>query len=421
MNIFVEKAINTPSPLFSSNDYLRGSTELNSTAALLYLIIYDYEQEDSYEDHEEVQSAIYTKLSNVISGCKEPAFDNSHCWGYSPLCASIALIKNKESLWDLFNIEEQARLTQCMKMFLYMWNWGCNKHNNFRTGAGLHGNFTKANSVNYMLTNNVLITFCRHFFGDLSNTSATPHINCNNILTTADYDAEIAKLREFNFMNAYTTWTRPEQPITDEITQWSTRDLFIDGKNRTKLFIPNIQFEVVNPAYAGYGRGVKINISYWNPTKPEVPLINVPIGLINDILDYCFNQRVISSVIIEDFNFTAKCKNDAVSPYENQEGMMEEFNLNFDGAGRRSSLFHCDIDFVLVSCLMAAWKHLGIYDIMSTDRASKIAVGMNDYLFKKMNNYEGFSLGYPEKPGNSIDISIWKHYWETVQNPEKLS
>ena len=94
LNYLIEQAIKNPIQ-FQRFDYYTGTEELNATSNVLQLILYDYNHKD-YEEKNAVRNAIKQSFYLVLHKNSAPAFDNSHNWGYSLLCESIALIKKKE-------------------------------------------------------------------------------------------------------------------------------------------------------------------------------------------------------------------------------------------------------------------------------------------------------------------------------------
>jgi hypothetical protein len=377
-----------------------------TTGALLYLINYDYEHEN-YEDSQTVRASIYKKLQHVIKGGKEPCFENSHCWGYTQLCQAFALIKNKKELWNLFSNEEKERITQLMRMFLFMWNWGCNKYNHYRTGAGMRGNFCKVSSPNYELNNNALIIYIIHYFYGRLTGEPDQFLALNEILRNVHYDTEMEKLKNYGFMNAHDTWTTRVVSVTGEELV-SVKDIFNNGG---EIYTEHEEFEVINPYYLGYGKGVKINISYWDERHKDEPTCEIPHKMIKTILDECFSGVCTSTIHIEDYDFTAGLKDGTVSPYEGREGMMHEFNLAFDGVSRRSSIHHCIIDFILVVNTINTLKKLNIIDVTKEEYWPNIQVGMEDFLYKYEHGYNGFSLGYRERD-KETDILLQKDIWQ---------
>jgi hypothetical protein len=291
-------------------------------------------------------------------------------------------------------------------MFLFMWNWGCNKYNQYCTGAGMHGNFQKHSGPNYMLNNNALITFILHFFDSVTPVDDVFYKNANEILNTVDYDIEMQRLQEYGFLNAYTTWTTPDQIGFDGTVLPGTKEIFNNG-GRIKAEV--VQFGSPVIINRGYGNGVKINITYKDPWNFNITNTDIPYGVIEHILLDCFSATCHSVIEIEDYDFTAKINNNFISPYEGKLGMMKEFNISDDGVARRSSLYHCDIDFILVITSIATWKHLNIIDVTTQAYWPQISVGMEDYLYKKQNGYHSFSLGHPED--KQIRTQLWGNYW----------
>lgn len=405
MNKELQLAIEATPPAFSRFDYLCGEGELDLAGSYLYLVVYDYEHKD-YEEKELVREKIHSKMYDILYGGMEPAFENSHCWGYAPLCQALTLIHNKQELWELFTEDEQKRIHQIMKMFLFMWNWGCNKYNNYITGAGMHGNFHKASSPNYLFTNNLLIIFLLHYFHGTCNGS-NQFVEMNEILRNADYEAEMNILRDYGWNNALKSWTVPDRIGVNGSICYGTKHIFENGG---KLTGEKRQFEVLCETSFGYGQGVKINISYWDTKNREKGLIPIPHGIIEQIYTDCFCNECKSVVEIEDYDYICSIQDKTTSPYEGRYGMMKEFNLEFDGVSTRSSLKHCKIDFYLVATTSAAIQLLGISNLQETAFWESIKVGMADYLYKEEHGYNGFSLGQREAIAE-INIEQWKNHW----------
>lgn len=397
-------------PRFSEHDYLYGINELNQCSDVLYLVLYDYEHED-YAEKDEVRKLIRLSLAPILYQGHEPTFNNSHNWGYPVLCQTFALIKNKDDLWNLFNEDSQARITVLMKMFGLMWNFGCNAFNNYTTGIGLHGNYTKHSGPNYRLSNNLLLPYVVSFFGGLK--------YVNDIFKFTTYDENIAELRKYNFMNAYHTWTTPGIDLPDGTCSPGARELYstlekrqlTGDASRTSAYINDNG----NIKFAGRGQGCTL-IYYYLPRgvtwASKENMLSYPDGLIQDVLlDTFSGGAVVSSIYIEDEDAYCKMENNAVSPYETLDGMMKEFNIPDDGLGQRSSIEHCMIDFVLVTTSLCALKYLNIVDIYNLPYWDKIKVGMNDFLYKYHNGYNGYSMGQWEKVLPKLNLGLWENYW----------
>jgi hypothetical protein len=398
---------------FSRFDFKSGLNELESTTILLQLILYHYEHAE-YSEKEEVKVAIKKLLDDVLYNGYEPAFDNSHNWGYSLLCESFALIKHKEDLWSMFNAEDQARITLLMKMFALMWNFGCNAGNRYNTGIGLNGNYGKDSGPNYRLTNNILIPYIAKFFGDLHQVNLFFQYE-------ADYDVIINQLKAFKFRNAYITWTRPGIEFPDGTVApgakelYNTREHVGSGEPAISAYSRDLHGNIV---YLGQGHGCR-QCYHYLPYKSTVQVDRTSYeGVINDVLDDCFNGgNVVSKVYIEDEDEWCRMLDDAISPYEGQAGMMKEFNIPDDGMGQRSSIFHCEIDFNLVCACLATFKYLEIAQLVDLPMWDQIKTGMSDFLFKYEHSYQGYSMGRFEPDSQTSQLSattaIWSGYWTT--------
>lgn len=401
----LDYAINYPAPEFSIEDGFYGTGSINPTSALLYLILYDYEHK-AYTGATKVRSAIYSKVAPILAGGKEPAFDNSCCWGYSLLCESFALIKRKPELWALFSEDEQNRMKCLMQMFLIMWQWGCNKYNNYKTGASMRGNYNKMAGANYKFTNNLLIAFCCDFL-EYPNGYGT----WTYFMNILNYDEKMAELKNFGFTNAYKNWTTPERIAVDGTVLPSTKTIWENGG---QCYREEIQCEMLNTTYAGWGNGIHHSVQYHDAVHPEEGNKDIPLGVIEHVFTDCFNNICVSQIEIEDYDYTAGIADGTISPYEGQYGMMQEFNIEFDGISRRSSIYHCDIDFVLAIAAIATLKHLNIIDLREATYWPQIVVGMEDYIYKIEHGYNSFSLGFEEKGTfkRRIDKELWLDYWK---------
>lgn len=382
---------------FSQWDWLKGVNEMKTTSALLYLIAYDYEHED-YPEKEQTLQKIKSKLDVILHHRAEPTFENVHNWGYPLLCQSIALLKNKPDLWNLFNEEEKAELTFFMRMFLYTWNFGCNTENNYHGTWGIHGNFAKGGTPNYMLTNEALLPFLASFF------ECTDTLDpLNQIINDFHWGKEKNYMLSQNFHNSLKAWTATGV-TTDTGHKYGGAYTLL-----TKpcwLVTEDFEYGMTNYNVRGNGKGIKVPLSYTYKGK-EIELRE---GLIDLILQKCFSLPCQTKVVIEESSLECSTENNEVSPFEGQQGMMLEFNSK--DFSTRSSLFHCSIDFVLVASTITSLKLLNLIDVTNKEYWNNVKVGMEDYLFKKEHNYRGYSMGQIEKE-DPVDITLWKEYWVT--------
>ena len=330
-----------------------------------------------------------------------PTFVNSHNWGYPVLCQSFALIKHKEDLWNLFTSKEQEQITQCMRMFLFMWNFGCNANNWYNSGWGMHGKYNKFSNSNYELTNNILLPFLISFFEDDVNTLDI----LNSIVLNLDWEKEYKTLIDLGLNNAAEMWNSPEIVAPDESGRCSARRLIEQGG---ECFIKTVEYGEENYNYKGFGKGVKTLIEY--DSRSIWYYDNITEEIVETVLEKCFSKVCTSNIPIPDTSIICGMPNNIISPYEGQQGMMLEFNST--DVHIRSSLFHCSIDFVLSLSACTTLKLLGVKDITLSENWPKIKTGIEDYLFKKENGYQGYSMGRKETY-DRINIDLWKNYWET--------
>ena len=399
-------------PKFNSLDYTSGTEELNKTQLLLQLIIHHYENKN-YDEKSDVIYAITHSLDEILYKGNEPTFDNSHNWGYPALCASITLIKNKEDLWNAFSDDAKDRMDVIMRMFALMWNFGCNAYNNFKSGIGLHGNYHKNWGPNYRLSNNMLFPYILNYFGDIE--------AVNNIFIESDsYNKTINLLSKFNFRNALAVWTRAEINY-DELTAPSAEFLYT-YKTQPNILRPAYDLymkdNLGNTIKYGYGSGCQIPAAYISDSviyRKE----DITVPLIHDVLEDTFSGgKVVSEVYIEDADFTCSMPNNLKSPYEGQEGMMDEFDA--PDILMRSSLWHCELDFILCMIHFKALSLLDVFDIKKCHYWNKVNVGMNDFIFKKENGYIGFSMGNTEENLKELKSSYWIDEWKKFSESEVI-
>lgn len=400
--------VNRPPIKFYKEDFRHGYHELNSCGNLLSAIVYDYEQEDNYTLQDRLHSYIKEALYFVLHKGYEPTFDNCHNWGYPMLCQSFALIKNKETLWNLFDEDEKERITVLMEMFVHMWNFGCNQYNGYKTGIGLHGNYQKNANPNYMFSNEALILYCIHFFGSM-------HDVCQ-VMIHNPYELVIEKLEKYGFTNALRVWTTEGFELPDGTKSAGAKELF--GNRTTRRMTPQYWMEAYtkdadgNIYYAGRGKGCTLPYYYRERNFDVKDFESYPVEIYKHILGKCFDggECVNTVVIKEEEDMVAHIKDNAISPYAGRDGMMFEFN-SWDFMGTRSSLFHCEIDFYLAAAMFTTLKLLG-NDILETyEDKEKVLVGMADFLFKKEHGYSGYCMGRAEDHEVQFVLDQWINHW----------
>ena len=406
----INELIQRPQPKFSISDFAGGLQELYTTSGLVSLILHDYDAEENYAEQGMVREAIKNKCKLVLEGGYEPTFNNGHCWGYSLLCQSFALLKNKPALWALFTPDEQNRITCLMRMFMHMWTFGCNKYNNFSTGVNLAGNWKRNGSPNYMLTNEAIILYCVQFFGDM-------HVVGQ--ICEQPYEEMIADLQKYRFKNAYLTWTTPGFELPDGTMAPGAKELF--GNMQVRRSTPGYRVNAYrkdafgNIVRAGYGKGCVIPFYYRDRDFEHPDYESYPREVYEHILAKTFSGGICTDNIVVDVedDFCTSIKDGTSSPCVGLDGMMHEFN-NWDHFGTRSSIFHCELDFYLIAAMIETLKHFGVDILADSTTKARVLVGMEDCLYKMEHGYTGYSMGRVETNGRVPELTEWIDYWKTT-------
>ena len=190
----------TYSPDKEDNDNSNGV--FYSASGLLYLLM-----EERRRPSEEVNARIIAHLENLVSGGKEPRFDNCCFWSYDPLSGAIAVAKRTPSVWDKLKTETKDRLDLVMKCFAVMSAFGTHDENDYSTGVGMGGNFGKNWNPNYRLANVAPILAAVGYFGSAK--------AVNDLLVSFDYDEYQKKLHEYGFTRTLDAWEVPDRELAD--------------------------------------------------------------------------------------------------------------------------------------------------------------------------------------------------------------
>ncbi len=70
-------------------------------------------------------------------------------WSDGPIAQAILLIKHTPVAWDALGTAGRAKADWLMAAMAVLGNWGFNDANNWNTGIGLGGNFSKTNNPNF--------------------------------------------------------------------------------------------------------------------------------------------------------------------------------------------------------------------------------------------------------------------------------
>jgi hypothetical protein len=236
----------------------------------------------------------------------------------------------------------------------------------------------------------------------------------------------IQELKDFGFNNAYTTWTTKGINLPDGSSSLGAKELYGSredrlakgGAYRLEAFIKDKDDNIYS---AGHGKGCTLPFFYADRDNVKKDFKSYPDIVYKKVLEKVFTGGpCINGIKIEtEENFITHIKDNSDTPYLGQEGMMREFN-NFDSMGQRSSMFHCEIDFHLVSSMINTLKLLGVDILKDYEDASKVIVGMNDCWYKKEHGYAGYCLGRIEERYPPLYLDIWAKQWTELIDSKEI-
>jgi len=357
---------------------------LEDALSLFALSLHERESQDG-----SAVERICEHLTTVAAERNAPFFDAICLWSYCPLSASIALARTTPSVWDRLGEEVRVRLNFMMEMFTYLEAFATADCNNYKTGPGLSGNYSKNWNPNYRLANVPVMVFAACFFGEGDLKKGEQAVN--TLLNSFDsdvYEKIIARLDEYGWDRAKAIWTTPARVHEDGTEGKSAKEVLINGGETYSLDYTHSY--VTKDA----GTGLGVSCGKQGYFYSGFPLSN-PTGIVEALLDFNYSGGAVKSEHYFDVNNDGVAERIAWildgshSPYENQIGMMKEF-----ASGNRSSAGYCSHDFLLSTCLIAASKSLGFYNAEGNPELwGKIKVGNRDFLYKNEVGYQGFATG----------------------------
>jgi len=366
-----------------------------------------------------VCARIAEHLESVTSPEVAPSFDALCHWSYCPLAASIALAKATPTVWNALGDETKARLDFMMECFAYLESLATSDYNDYNTGPGLAGNYNKKWNPNYRLANVPVMLFATHYFGD--GDSARGASAVNSLIRSFDeatYDKVIGRFSEYGWHRAQAIWTTEPRVHEDGSCGGDARTLLLYGGTTYAL---NYTHAFVTKE-AGNGLGVS---NGGNDYLYQEASLYEPSKIIEKLLRFNYSGGAVKSDHHYDVDKDGVAERiawilgDLTSPYQGMEGMMKEF-----ASGSRSSTGYCSQDFVLCTCLIAAARALGIYDVRdNAELWSMIKVGNADFIFKNEMGYQSFSTGsygtmtktHSEENENESYFAM-KSLWESMKD-----
>ncbi len=355
-----------------------------------------------------------------------PFFDLEPYWCYVPLTGAISVCKETPAIWDQLTEAEKEKYDFIMKCFAYILTFGTADGNNYKTGPGLAGNFSKTWNPNYRMANVIPMIFVGQYFGGAN--------AVDEILLAFSYDEVMAKFAEYGFDRALARWENKRAEIA-----WDTEGNptaygpyvkeLLEGGGTAYLKARNDstgdRLELTEGKSAGSGVGVRTAYTYGGYRVDDV----------NEILKALFKYNYSGGPVVD-----RCCYNEATgeyrayiidgksSPYLGLEGMMRELGLETS----RSSCAYGSHDFMLVVSTLAAANELGIYNIEDPANADVLYlawIGNADFMFKYETGYMSWASSGGEAskltvaPAFPSSYHMWKSWWNGMYGdytPETL-
>ena len=341
-----------------------------------------------------VSAKIVSHLENVVAPNNAPSFDLWTNWSYSVMSASIALAKDTPTVWGKLSDDVKARLDTMMECFAYIESLGTSDENEFRTGPGLLGNYSKTWNPNYRLGNVGVMVFVTHYFGNGDLSAGAKEVNrLLNGFNEEKYEQIIGRFIRYQWVRATNVWQTDGRTDSSGKLGCGARELLLYGTRgeRSYCSYKNGDKEKIT---ASTGTGVGVNNAGCVYQYHSIPLERAD-EILLDIISFNYSGGAVKNEHYYDLNgdetpdLIGGLREGISSPYLGQVGMMLEF-----ASANRSSASYCRGDFLLANSLVSAGVALGIVDPeQSGEIFKKMTVGNEDFLFKYQSGYNSYSEG----------------------------
>lgn len=406
----------------------------------------------AYQEHEDPRGgAIRDRLLEQIDAlCGEgraPDFDAWCNWSYSIITATIAIVRDTPTVWDVLSSSQKSRLDTMMEAYAYLGSVATSDYNYYHTGPALRGNYYKTWNPNYRLANVPNIVFCCYYFG------------AGDMEAGADYVNE--RIRTFNEERYYTMLRRFDANGWDGAYRcWSTEGIVAgDGRPSSSTAKQMLVYGGTITHTTNDGKGLQsssgVGINNGGRDYVYTGYLNTPFTLyegekiLEDLIYYNYAGGKVTSEHYADGNSdgviekVAWIVDGSTSPYQGQMGMMTEL-----ASGVRSSTSYCSDDFTMVVAILTASSILPRYEVEGTKRTVKtdafgnremlydytknaelwqmIQVGNEDFLYKFVTGYSSYAHGSygvsssisSEKGSAGSGYFMMKSIWRVVMKPK---
>lgn len=335
--------------------------------------------------------AIFTNLTN--DGNTPQVARPLDGWSDGPTAQAILLMKYTPVMWGALDATGRGKADWLMAAMSVLGNWGFNDANNWQTGIGLGGNFSKFNNPNFTQGYLGVMISCVLYFGQAG---------CDNLFTSFDYDAYIAAFQAFNWQNilALSSW-RSKIVANHGHTPYTMKQLMENGGDLTaastnlgsgagvKLPFKYLGLELTGPNADPHAVLTLFRYESIGQNPPSAP--PDPNQLIPDTQPKpMYYWGVGSSKAAPDG--TAQIIDASLSPVKGELGMPYEFNSN-DSSGIRSDALYSFEGWVNNVITRASLQALGVWDpVLMSDVDIRMVVGGTDLIYKLEHGYHGRAL-----------------------------
>ncbi|MBR2611903.1 MAG: hypothetical protein IKC72_02430 [Clostridia bacterium] len=408
-----------------------------------------------------IAQRVVEHMTSLVTKDQAPPIDAGTNWANNPMIAGIAFARVTPTIWNIVPPDIQMRINTLMCAMIYLESFATSDYNQYKTGPGMYGNFSKDWNPNYRLGNVPIMVYATYFFGvgDMEKGAEIVNTYIKGFDETA-YTDLVNTFQKYGWRRAFKRWTTEGRTSTDgkNVVGLSAKELLINGGQAVGEDTSTASDLLVA---LGTGTGVANRdpktkkgrdylyktFSLYEPEKIVQHLLNYNYGAVSFIPN-SYEATEYRTVVSNHFydidkdgtkDLVAWILDDTSSPYEGEEGMMTEF-----ASGNRSSTGYCTHDFILTTVLISATANMELYttdengirvaktnedgssvylfDVTAPENADifhRIQIGNEDLIYKLVHGYQCYATGSygvsskTEREGSSWEYLITKTMWRT--------
>lgn len=374
----------------------------------------------AYHEHEDprasaVRDRLIEQIDSLCGKDGAPDLDSWPNWSYPLITASVAIVRDTPTVWDVLTPSQKTKLDTLMEAFAYHCSLATSDYNNYHTGPGLRGNYSKGWNPNYRFANVTNIVFCTYYFG--AGDIALGAEKVNEMIRTFDeqkYNKMISLFDIYGWSGPYNCWTKEGIVAGNgEISTSTAKQMLVSGG--TIIHTTNDGSKLQSSHGVGVNNGGKdyIYTGYLNTTFT----LDECEKIIEDLMYYNYAGGAVKSEHWADgdgdgsIEKVAGIADGSLSPYQGQMGMMLEL-----ASGVRSSTSYCSDDFTVAVPILTATYILPRYKVEGKNRTLEtdafgnakkfydytantelwqmIQVGNEDFLYKYVTGYNSYAHGH---------------------------